>query len=747
MADFRINIVVDPSGARRGARAVERSLDRVEQRADRTRELLSRAFAFIGVGAGIQQLTTLVNTFDNLQNRLRTVTNSTSELAAVNQELFEISQRTRSSFEGSVELFARVARSTQRLGVSQQQTLQFTESLNQAILLSGATAQEAQAGLIQLSQGLASGALRGDELRSVLEQLPEVADVIAQSLNVTRGELRELGAQGQITAQVVLDAFAQASDDLQARFDQLVPTIDQAFTVLRNNFLQLIGGFSQSIGLSRTLSQAILLLSDNLETLARVAAAAGIALSIQLARVGIGSVITAIRTLTVAIAANPLGAFLVAVTAGISLLVAFSDQITLGGDRIANLQDLAVATFEAIGEAIQPLIDVVRSGLDIIITAFESVFGEVEFSLEGILTTAARVVDGIVGFFRGLATAILVSIDIAVTRTRDSFIALFNFLSRAATGFINGLIRSYNVAAEFIGAALIEPIEAFQLEAPQGARLAGEDIGRAFFEGIQSQTAAQDAISGILDRAEEIAQRRTAEQAQRSAELQAAQAALASLPDPAQLAGVAGAGVAGTPTDPVQQIEAVNNALVQQEGILERVKLQFTDVGSTIESALTNAFQNGENALVDFLTTGEFEFKSFTDSILKDLARIAVRQTITAGIAGLFPGAGAAGPLLSAGGGGGGGGLIPGFQTGGSFQVGGAGGVDRNVLSLNNQPVARVSKGETVNVSPNGGNNGGRPIQINFNIATPDAESFQRSQDQILARTQAALARASKRNN
>src|SRR5690606_2602352 len=98
------------------------------------------------------------------------VTTGTENLTTVTSRLFDVANRTRSSFEGTANLYARVALATKELGIGQQELLTFTERVNQAIILSGASAQEAQAGLIQLSQGLASGALRGDELRSVLEQ-------------------------------------------------------------------------------------------------------------------------------------------------------------------------------------------------------------------------------------------------------------------------------------------------------------------------------------------------------------------------------------------------------------------------------------------------------------------------------------------------------------------------------------------------------------------------------------------------
>lgn len=214
-----------------------------------------------------------------------------------------------------------------------------------------------------------------------------------------------------------------------------------------------------------------------------------------------------------------------------------------------------------------------------------------------------------------------------------------------------------------------------------------------------------------------------------------------------------------------------------------KLRAEMADLGSLAEDTLVNAFRGAEDALVKFVTTGKADFSSLVDSILSDLARLAVRQGITGPISGVLfgesgdsLGSGLLGEVLGLGGGGGGGGAtiasggpfgsgltgsaaggggifagltgLLGFATGGEFSVGGMPGVDKNLLSVNGEPVARVSRGETVRVEPEGKRSGGdRPININFNISTPDAESFRRSQDQIMARAQAALRRADQRNN
>lgn len=221
--------------------------------------------AAAAVGGAVFKSLSLIDTYTNLQNRLRTVTEGQEQLNEVTQRLFDISNQTRTSMEATAEIYARIGLAAKELGVTQNDLLNFTESLNQAVILSGASATEATNGLIQLSQGIASGALRGDELRSVLEQLPVVADVISERLGVTRGQLREMGKEGKITADIVLSAFAAARDSLEQRFAKTIPTMGQSLTVLKNRFLELFGSIENQTELGRRISQFIIKLSDNLE--------------------------------------------------------------------------------------------------------------------------------------------------------------------------------------------------------------------------------------------------------------------------------------------------------------------------------------------------------------------------------------------------------------------------------------------------------------------------------------------------
>jgi tape measure domain-containing protein len=212
----------------------------------------------------VRKLVNVADTFTTMQNRLKIVTSSTAELAVVTDELFQVANRTRSQFEATATVYSRAALSSRTLGISQRQLLKFTESLNQAVILSGASFREANQGLIQLSQGLASGTLRGDELRAVLEQLPFVADIIAEGMGVTRGELRLLGEQGKISAKDIFRSFKEQEGKIADLFAKTTPTIQQAFGVLENNIVRLVGRLQTSTGAASGFAEVVLRIADNL---------------------------------------------------------------------------------------------------------------------------------------------------------------------------------------------------------------------------------------------------------------------------------------------------------------------------------------------------------------------------------------------------------------------------------------------------------------------------------------------------
>lgn len=233
---------------RDSSREVERGQRRVReevQRVDRATADATSTFRTFGTVIGgtiavgliirsIRSVVALNDEYLKLEGRLRLVTDSQEELGEVQQGLFEIAQRTGSEFAPLVELYARVARNADTLGLAQGQLLTLTTAVSQSIQISGSTTTEAASGVLQFSQALASGVLRGDELRSVLENNSRLARALADGLGVNIGQLRQLGEEGELTADRVVGALLTQVETLDAEFQQLPVTVGRAVTALTN---------------------------------------------------------------------------------------------------------------------------------------------------------------------------------------------------------------------------------------------------------------------------------------------------------------------------------------------------------------------------------------------------------------------------------------------------------------------------------------------------------------------------------
>lgn len=532
MATFNIQIQLIDNAAARRITIIENRLNSAARAANNLNAALRRAFAGLGSLVVLRELNQLTDTFATLQNQIRLVTESQDQLAVVTEDLFRIANDTRTSFEAAARTYTRTARAARDLGLSQAEVIRFTEQLSRAVTISGASAVEANAALLQFSQGLQQGRLNGDELRSVLEQLPIVADVIARRFGVTRGELRELGAQGRLTAREIIAAFEDASESLDEQFGRTLPTLSQAFVVLRNRTTEFVGGLDQSLGVTRTLAQAVLGLSNNLESLARVLGIVTTLFAVNLARQAIPAATSALIAFNVAAAASPFIAIAGLVTTAVTALAFFSDEIRVSRNGVATLADTALAAFEVILEGLDNLTaafsesffgNTLRLSIQDNLTTLSSIF---DFTFNDILRGAAQLFDDFLGLANGSFRALVTLVDGIGDLIVESFARAFNRITPILENIINTAIDGINQFSEVLGFELIDAVNLPRLVEDQRTTL--EDIGTALAESFASGftfTNAREVVEDIINRAEDIANARlaqeefdrlTAEQARRS---------------------------------------------------------------------------------------------------------------------------------------------------------------------------------------------------------------------------------------
>ncbi|HHH0005847.1 TPA: tape measure protein [Yersinia enterocolitica] len=246
--------------------ATAKSVDRAEK----SMFSLSRVATSLATALSVQQVAEYGNAWVTVSNKLVNAIRANEDLLTVTNRVFDISQDTRAGLEATATLYGRLERATRSAGTSTADLAKLTTTINKGLVVSGATAEEASSTMIQLSQALASGVLRGEEFNSISENGSRLAVALADSLGVTVGQLRAMAAEGKLTTDVVVNGLLKQSDAIAKEFGNTVLTMGQAFTVASNNITKFIGESSSVNTALNIFNQGVITLSENLGTIANV---------------------------------------------------------------------------------------------------------------------------------------------------------------------------------------------------------------------------------------------------------------------------------------------------------------------------------------------------------------------------------------------------------------------------------------------------------------------------------------------
>ncbi len=227
-----------------GINAARADLNSLAAQSTRTENVVSRLKGVIGTVAaaiGANEVIRYADAWTTVSNKLTNVTKSGETLAEVQARIFAISQQTNSSLEATATLYGRLEPATRGLISSGAELGSVVETINKAMLVSGATSAEAAGSLVQLAQGLGAGALRGEEFNSVNEAAPRLMQAIADSLGVTRGALKAYAAEGKLTSEVVINAMRSQADAIDTEFSRMDKTFEQKGVLAWNNVVKAIG--------------------------------------------------------------------------------------------------------------------------------------------------------------------------------------------------------------------------------------------------------------------------------------------------------------------------------------------------------------------------------------------------------------------------------------------------------------------------------------------------------------------------
>ena len=225
-------------------------------------------YASVMVGAlAVGNLVHQADAWNSINARLKLATSSTEEFQFAQKSLFDISQRTTTSFADNANLFTRSSRSLKEYGYSTKESVQFTEALATSFQLSGSSAEEVTSVTTQLSQALAKGVLRGQDFNSVSQSGGRAMVALADGMGVTTGALKAMADGGLLTTDKLVSALIGQLGKLREEYKQLPPTVSGSMQVLNNAFQAWVGGADSSTGSTRALSNAIVFVADNMDGL------------------------------------------------------------------------------------------------------------------------------------------------------------------------------------------------------------------------------------------------------------------------------------------------------------------------------------------------------------------------------------------------------------------------------------------------------------------------------------------------
>lgn len=259
--------------------------ERMVSQTAKSSALFARFASVTASALSIHQVINYADSWTELQNRLKLVTESSVELNKATQAVYGIAQKTYQSLDATAQVYQRFADNADRLGLSQQKVAELTETVSKAVAISGASATAAQAALTQFGQALASGQLRGEELNSVMEQTPALAKAIADGMGVSVGELRKKAQDGEMTIEKVIQALERAADSVDKKFATSVTTVSQGFTNLQSAITKFIGEANQSTGATQLLTTGLSALSNHFSEVMRITEALAMtAIAIKIAK-------------------------------------------------------------------------------------------------------------------------------------------------------------------------------------------------------------------------------------------------------------------------------------------------------------------------------------------------------------------------------------------------------------------------------------------------------------------------------
>lgn len=500
MRSFSVNV---KSGFEAVGSQAQQATEKVRTEVDKIGSGLSGLTGLLAGLASVGFAKSMLDTADAVQSinsQIRQVVSSETEYLAVQRQLLDTANRTRASLESTASLYVSTSRALKDYGYTQQEILKFTEATNNAMTIGGVGAQQQAAALMQLSQALGSGVLQGDEFKSIAEAAPILLDTIAEYMGKSRAEIKKLGSEGKLTADVIFKAISGASEKFGEQAAKMPMTMGQALTVFSNNWQSMVSKLLNDSGTMSGIAAVIKLIADNLNLVVPIVAGFAVA---------VAAAVAPTLALNVALLANPFGIIAVAIGTVIGLIAKFGDEIDVFGGGWSNLSDVIRAVWQIITETIGEAVGTVKSWFDGLtgwlnesVGGWSSLFGRVMGIISSVIGVAVN------AFVNIFATGWMLIKEAANDMPQffanlgktigNVFISAIEWMINKAVGMINSMIDFANKAASMVGISGIEKLNKVQM-----GRMDDGGLGKRIHDSLTKDRAGAMA-NAIRERAADI---------------------------------------------------------------------------------------------------------------------------------------------------------------------------------------------------------------------------------------------------
>lgn len=186
------------------------------------------------VTGAITGLNDTANEFNSIRSRLNLITNDQNNAVALNQQIYESAMRARGGYMQMAEATTQLAMSAHDAFPDPREAVGFMEGIQKLFVIGGASKASQKSAMLQLTQGMASGQLQGDEFRSIAENAPIIENMIAKTMGVSRGELKKLASEGKVTSEVIKQSIMENMGEINSQFESMPKTFGDHMESLKN---------------------------------------------------------------------------------------------------------------------------------------------------------------------------------------------------------------------------------------------------------------------------------------------------------------------------------------------------------------------------------------------------------------------------------------------------------------------------------------------------------------------------------